>query len=87
MLPQALRDAVLDLCVLNEPINPTLYPKMCEFLDRIGRICEADWAHYQTPKLTLPKAHPKTDAVSKLSDDVTGRSNLTFLSEIIGARA
>jgi hypothetical protein len=68
-LPQKLRSAVLDLCVLNEPINPMIYPEVCRFLDRIAHICEADWAHYQAPGLTVPKRRASTKAAAKPSDD------------------
>ncbi len=68
-LPQKLRSAVLDLCVLNEPINPTIYPEMRVFLDRIARVCEADWARYQAPELTFPKRRTSTKVAPKPSDD------------------
>jgi hypothetical protein len=55
-LPQKLRSAVLDLCVLNEPIIPMIHPEVRHFLDRIAHICEPAWARYQAPELTFPNA-------------------------------
>ncbi|HUI14736.1 MAG TPA: thiamine pyrophosphate-dependent enzyme [Xanthobacteraceae bacterium] len=57
-LPYELRSAVLDLCVLNEPINSRLYAEMCRFLDRIADISEPDWARHHAPKVTFPKPGP-----------------------------
>jgi hypothetical protein len=67
--PQKLSSAVLDLCVLNEPIIPTIYPEVRHFLDRIAHICEPDWAHYQAPELTFPKRRRSTKVAVKPSDD------------------
>jgi hypothetical protein len=64
-VPRELRNAVLDLCVLNEPINPTIYSQVRLFLDRMASICEADWTHtssnakVQIPKPRLPLTNSK----------------------------
>ena len=72
-LPQKLRSAVLDLCVLNEPINPMIYPEVRHFLDCTAHICEPDWARYQAPELTFPKRRRSTKVAAKPSnDDVDG---------------
>jgi hypothetical protein len=69
LLPYELRGAVLDLCVLNEPINSRLYAEMCRFLDRIADISEPDWARHHAPKVTFPKPRIDTQEAAKPSED------------------
>jgi hypothetical protein len=72
-LLRPLRSAVLDLCVLNQPINSVIYPEMRNFLDHMAGICGADLAHSQVRKLTFPTRRPSTEVPAKHNTEVAAK--------------
>lgn len=83
LLPRNLRDAVVGLCVWNDPVHSTMHREVLLFLDRIAHICEPYWARHQFCEVKFPKRRESTEIEAKpTDDDITCEAFKELLSHV-----